>query len=461
MTVSENPALASNGHVDKTKLQVLVCASPWSGHTMPMINIAEQLVWRGYSVTFIAGTEFRKDVDGIGARFVECPDSNYLAIKKLAEAIPTLEEQQAFFRTKLFIEPTGARRDITYQTLEDLKRENPWHSIVIVTESLWLGHHPLYLGAPLPKGFTRRPRIVNIHAIPYHVTSRDTAPFIMAIMPDDSEESREMYRLEHEKAIKGRWAEEIALQMRILAELGCTDVQPTPLYDLVSLTADVTLQMCPPSLEYKRSDFHPRVRFTGALGPRLLKNKKAFVPPAFWDDVVRGDRKVVVVTQGTVAVDYSQLVIPAIKALAQRSDIVVVAILGVKGASLPADVTAPNAHVADYLSYDAILPHASVFVMNAGYGGFVHGAMNGVPMVLAGASEEKPEVANRGEYAGIGINLRTATPTEKQVADAVDTLLRDSRYKKRVMAIKKENEDMRAMDNVERAILEMATADDI
>ena len=94
--------------------------------------------------------------------------------------------------------------------------------------------------------------------------------------------------------------------------------------------------------------------------------------------------------------------------------------------------------------------------MNAGYGGFIHGVVNGTPLVLAGATEDKPEVAARGEYAGVAINLRTAEPSQEQISEAVERILVEKKFKERVMEVKEENEAMKAMDFIEKTILEMA-----
>ena len=107
----------------------------------------------------------------------------------------------------------------------------------------------------------------------------------------------------------------------------------------------------------------------------------------------------------------------------------------------------------DYLPYDAILPYTSVFVMNAGYGGFLHGITNGVPMVLGGETEDKPEIAMRGEWSGVAVNLRTGRPTPAQVLEGVEEVLADARFKQRVEEVRRENERMKVFDVVEREIM--------
>ncbi|OAA70212.1 UDP-glucuronosyl/UDP-glucosyltransferase [Akanthomyces lecanii RCEF 1005] len=448
--------------VDKSNLKVIALASPADGHTFPVLRIVEELVLRGYDVTLLAGEDFKERTAAVGAHYIPVPP--YDGIDKITAELSTitdLGDRIGAAMTKLFIEPTASRMSVLYAALELVKRENPSHKILLLTESFFLGDHPLFLGAPLPKGYSERPRAININACSYALSSVDTAPFGLALVPDGMPESREMYRKMHRDLLNGPLAAAAALQKKTFSELGAKymdSVEACHPIDVITTTADVTLQMCPPSLEYQRSDTHPKVRFIGALPPR--PPKQSFVPPPFWNTVIDGTRRVVVVSQGTVAVRYDQLLIPAVQALADRNDIFVVAVLGRRGAALPVETVIPsNAHVVDYLSYDIMLPRASVFVLNAGYGGFIHGIVNGVPMVLAGGSEDKPEVANRGEFAGVGINLRTGTPSQIQIREAVDEILSNSKYEKRVKELQAENENMRAMDSVEEEIIRWTTMD--
>lgn len=451
-----------SGAANKSNLKIVALASPADGHTFPVLRIVEELVIRGYDVTFLAGDSFKERATAIGAQFISVPPYDDLeAITAELCAIEDEGERVGAAMVKLFIEPTAGRAAVLYAALEQVKRQSPSKKVVLLTESFYLGDHPLYFGAPLPKGYEKRPRAININACSYSLRSVDTAPFGLAIVPDRAPASRDKYKQMHEYLLKGPLATAIALQKDNFTRLGAKpfgDSATCHPLDVLATSADVTLQMCPPSLEYKRSDVHPKVRFIGALPPRARKNEQSL--PPFWASVTKGDRRVVVVSQGTIAVDYSQLLIPALRSLGSRSDILAVAILGRKGAKLPADIQVPsNAHVVDYLSYDTILPYASAFVLNAGYGGFMHGIVNGVPMVLAGGSEDKPEVANRGEFAGVAINLRTGTPSQAEIHRAVSEILSNSQYELRVKEIQLENENMKAMDAVEREITEWAAMD--
>jgi UDP:flavonoid glycosyltransferase YjiC (YdhE family) len=68
-------------------------------------------------------------------------------------------------------------------------------------------------------------------------------------------------------------------------------------------------------------------------------------------------------------------------------------------------------------------------ITNGGYGAVQRALTTGVPLVVAGNTEDKPEVAARVEWFGVGVNLRTGTPTAGEVRHAVRRVLNDASYK--------------------------------
>ncbi len=132
------------------------------------------------------------------------------------------------------------------------------------------------------------------------------------------------------------------------------------------------------------------------------------------------------VAQGTLQLDATIMIVTALRALAKRSDLIVVALLGKRGATLPPrndgseEPIPANAHVLDYFPYDLVLRHADAFLAIAGYGALQHAVTNGVPMVLGGDTEDKPQVALRAEQAGFAVNLRTGRPTEDAIVEGLD-----------------------------------------
>jgi len=210
-------------------------------------------------------------------------------------------------------------------------------------------------------------------------------------------------------------------------------------FDTPYLLADRFLQMCIPSVEYPRSDAPSTIRFTGGL-PKRHRDPYTNAP-GWWDTDILGNttKKIVAVSQGTVQLDYADLIIPTLQALASHPDIIVVAALGSKGATLPEGTVIPeNARVADYIPFDELLPHCAVFVTNGGYGAVQHAIANATPLVIAGETEDKPETAARAEWAGLAINLKTKNPSEEVVAKAVKNIINDTKFKKRALELQAE-----------------------
>nr|WP_241728621.1 nucleotide disphospho-sugar-binding domain-containing protein [Nocardioides zeae] len=162
-------------------------------------------------------------------------------------------------------------------------------------------------------------------------------------------------------------------------------------------------------------------------------------PP--WFAELGKHRPVVHVTQGTVAnTDFTELVRPTVEALADLDVDVVVTTGGRPVAALTDDLAglAPRPerlHVGEFLPYDKLLPLTDVLVTNGGYGGLHHALQHGVPIVVAGDSEDKVETSARVAWSGAGIRLGTSTPTVAQVRAAVQRILGDPSYARASRAI--------------------------
>jgi UDP:flavonoid glycosyltransferase YjiC (YdhE family) len=66
-----------------------------------------------------------------------------------------------------------------------------------------------------------------------------------------------------------------------------------------------------------------------------------------------------------------------------------------------------NTFVAEHILHDLLLPKVDVMVTNGGYGAVQRALSTGIPLVVAGNTEDKPEVAARVAWSGAGVNLRT------------------------------------------------------
>lgn len=318
------------------------------------------------------------------------------------------------------------------KALKFLGTEYPDRAIILMTESLNFGALPIALGAPgfRPTGF------IAIGLNPILLTSIDHAPFGSGLLPDNSVEGRE--RNKAANAIqKQALAESQTAFVEALASVGAADPGLFLLDSLYALP-DCFIQMSSPSVEYPRTDAPKTLRFAG--GYPAAPRSHAIEKPHWWPEVTGSkSKRVVFVCQGTVAMDFNQLVIPTMAALKDRQDLLLIVALGRPGTTLPTDVVVPsNCRVADYIPYDDLLPYCSVFITTGGYGSFQRALKHGTPLVIAGTTEEKPETAARAEWAGVAVNLRTSYPSEEQLNEAVVEILSNDKYTTRAREIQRE-----------------------
>jgi UDP:flavonoid glycosyltransferase YjiC (YdhE family) len=253
---------------------------------------------------------------------------------------------------------------------------------------------------------------------------REVAPFGLGLLPNASLLGRARNRALRFLAPNVVFREASQALARVCAEIG---VAPRKFEGPV-LSPNLFLQPTVEAFEYQRSDLPPQVHFIGAL----LDRPTEFVSPRWWDELVAGRRPVILVTQGTGAPD--QLVAPTISGLVDDDLLLIAA--GVRDPDeLGPSSLSPNVRVERAIPFTPLLSFVDVYVTNGGFGGVQYALSNGVPIVVAGKTGDNLETGNRIAYAGAGINLRTSTPTPRQVAGAVQTILRDSRYRAAAEAI--------------------------
>lgn len=168
------------------------------------------------------------------------------------------------------------------------------------------------------------------------------------------------------------------------------------------------------AMDFGRTDLPASVTFAGILPtappPSML--------PAEVVELLQSPRPLVVVTQGTIANnDFSRLIRPTLDALADQ-DVDVLAALG-PGRTL--DHVPANAVAVGWVPFGDILPRASVYVTNGGFGGTQLALASGVPVVTSGATEDKSLVAARVAAARVGIDLGPDVPSPDAIRTAVTT----------------------------------------
>ena len=388
----------------------LIASQPVTGHVLPALPIASVLVARGHEVRWYTGQKFRAKIEATGARFEPFRTAHDFDDGDLDAAFPGRSAATGFNRAKfdfihLFMKPIASH----YRDLCAILDEYP-ADVLLADAAVWAASCITEKGGP--------PHALYIQTC-LGIVSRDTAPYGTGLPPSSSPIGRLRNRALRALSSNVLFREVSAELARQRASLGLGPRK----FDGVEVSPFLTLSLTVPDFEYPLSDLPPQVHFIGAL----FNDPPADAAlPAWWDEVAATQRPVVLVTQGTFETDPGQLIAPTLAGLAREDLLVVVA--GAPSAETLGDVP-DNSRIAPFIPFALAMPHVDLFVTNGGFGGVHYALANGVPMVSGGATEDKPEVANRVVRAGAGINLRTARPTADQVRDAVRAVLQTPGYR--------------------------------
>lgn len=390
---------------------ILMASIPAHGHVTPLLTIARGLVERGDHVRFITGARFADRVAATGASHLPLPaDADYdeALLRQFPERAKLKGTKAAAFDIEhIFVGPAKSQ----YETMMAAHAARPADVLLL---------EPASMGGAILLGHERRarPPVVVCGVVPLPISSVDTAPFGMGLLP-------------------ARWANRprnaalAAVSRRMLKKPNAIGDQmhrqahgkqlPCSLFDWPT-RAEAIVQFTVRGFEYPRSDAPATLHFAGPL----ITDSQAELPD-WWSDL-DGTRPVVHVTQGTVAnVDYRQVIAPTLQALANENVLIVVSTGG-----RPLDTLPPlpeNARAAMYLPYGELLPRTDVYVTNGGYGGGQYALRYGVPIVATGGKEDKPEVGARVAWSGVGRRLRTERPTSSALRRDILAVLSQPRYR--------------------------------
>jgi UDP:flavonoid glycosyltransferase YjiC (YdhE family) len=400
----------------------LFATMPATGHVMPKLPIARELVSRGHEVDWYTGAVYRELVQSTGATHHPIRSAEDFGGQTISEAFPELVGltgiamvRKAFQR--VFIDNAeGMLRDCQL-----ILSERP--ADAILSEPLFVASRWLHeLGGP--PWATLGESMLGIY-------SRDTAPFGPGLFPMRGPvgalRNRAMNAV-HRRVLFAPVTEhyEQARARVGLAPLGLSFID-------TFVGPYLYMQATVPDFEYPRRDLAEQVHFIGPLLPRAAEG---FAQPSWWDDLAQA-RHVVLVTQGTVATDPHHLLVPTIRALADQPVLVIATTGGsphdavsALGGAVPA-----NVRLEQFVPYAELMPHVDALVTNGGYGTVQHALSRGVPIVVAGATEDKPEVAARIAWSGAGIRIRSQSPAAEELAESVRSVLEEPRFRQRAREI--------------------------
>jgi UDP:flavonoid glycosyltransferase YjiC (YdhE family) len=390
----------------------LFASIPVPAHTTNPLPFAARLVERGHQVFWYAGRAFHDRVAATGATAVPYVAARDFSGDDLFEAFPEFAGRggprvigEAF--DQIFVGHAPQR-------IADLRPVLAEHRIdAMLSDGLMYGVGMLgeLTGVPYAT-FGDGP-------LPY--LEPDTPPFGPGLLPMPGPLGRLRNRAVGAAARALLFRPAHRRYQRIRAEVG---LPPDPGHVLDAVASPMLhLQGCTPAFEYPHRHLPPTVHWVGALRPDPPRH---WTPPDWWSSVTSGGRPVVHVTQGSLRPDMTELVAPALRALAGEDVLVVVTTGGPSAADVAAALGGPlpaNARVTSFVPYDLLLSRANVFVTNGGYTGVTLALAHGVPIVQAGTTEEKSEIGARIQWTGVGLRLGTTRPSVERVRAAVRRVL--------------------------------------
>src|SRR5882672_6903959 len=430
-------------------MKILFASTPGMGHLNPLLAIGRILIAEGHEVVGLSGTALRGRIEGIGAEFRPLPAGADFDLADILSVVPELRnippgpEWLRVAIEHLFVDTIPAQHKGLQQVLRDFPAD------VIIGDDMIFGVLPMLLG---PR--SKRPPIVLCGTSVLHWRREDGAPHFAGLPPATTQAQLNQYAAisqEHDRVVNQPLARRLN---RSLKDLGVGPLSMT-VFDAVVELADAYMQLTVPRIEFPR-DIPPSVHFFGALP--IIPNQ---APLPSWAHELDGSRKVMLVTQGTVANhDFGLLIAPTLAALANEPDLLVIVTAGGRPIDAIPGPIPSNARLASYLPFEWVLPKVDVFVTNGGYGSVNQAMSFGIPLVTAGLTEDKADVNARVAWSGVGIDLATNAPTPQGLREAIRTVLDKPHYRLRASLMAEEFDGIDTRSEILRIVSQVSHISD-
>ena len=326
-------------------MRILIASTPMTGHLNPLLTIGRLLIAEGHEVVGLTGSALRERIEGIGAQFQPLPAGADFDLRDILSVVPELKDIAPGLEwlrvaiERLFVDTVPVQHKGLQQVLRDFPAE------IVIGDDMFFGVLPMLLG---PR--SKRPPIVLCGISILHWRREDGAPHFLGLPPATTQAQLNEYAAisqEHDRVVNQPLAHRLN---RSLKDLGVGPLSMT-LYDSVVELADAYMQMTVPRFEFPR-DIPPSVHFIGTLP--IIPNQ---APLPAWAHELDGSRKVVLVTQGTLANhNFGLLIAPTLAALANEPDLLVVVTAGGRPIDTIPGPVPSNARLASYLPFEWMLP---------------------------------------------------------------------------------------------------------
>lgn len=393
--------------------KIIILIEPAEGHFNPFIPIVRKLVKNGHEVVCITGRKYKEHVENMGATFHPLPIKWDPEDNDIHDILPELKKLSGLSQIKYYL------KYILYDQIPDVLNtlkivlEYFPANVVICDSFMIAGGWMTELGGP-PN--------VRLSVLPLGLPGNNIAPNGLGMLPGKSLFSKlkiNLLNIIFERIVfrdVKKYANKIRKQLNLTPYKKSIFIEA---YEIPNLVLHTSI----PSFEYPREKFPSNFQF---IGPILVSPLDKYKKPEWWSDF-ENDRPVILINQGTIAKDYNDLIRPAIEAL--KNENIIVIVVPVKEGEIKN--IPKNTHAEPYIPFGNLLPHIDIMITNGGFGGTQNALAHGIPIIIAGATEDKMEVAARVEYSEAGINLKNQKPSPVDIKNAVMKILLDPSYKQK------------------------------
>jgi len=400
--------------------KIIVLIEPVDGHFNPFIPILKQLVARKHEIICITGRKFKSKVEKIGISFHPLPVQWDPQEQEVYDFFPELKNKKGLAQIKYYLK--HIMYDQIPDVIEDLNNVlKQFPADVIISDTFMVASNWI--------SELNGPASIRLSVLPLSLPGENIAPFGLGLLPGKTFLTKSRNKLlniifekflfkdvqDHINAIRKQLS--LAIFDRYFFIKG---------YEIPTLVLHTSI----PSFEYPREKTPDNLQF---IGPVLLATDPEYQLPEWWHSMDKS-MPIVLLNQGTVAKNLDDLINPAIDALKDEAvNVIIVPAIENELPNLP-----ENMYAERYIPFGNLLPHIDIMISNGGFGAAQNALAHGIPLIIAGATEDKMEVAARVEYSGAGINLRKQSPSSLEIKNAVNCLLTDSSFKQKATKLQSE-----------------------
>lgn len=398
-----------------------------------MQAVAQALVKRGHSVVWLTSADNEARVKMTGATFVATQDIAAIDAPLMAEnATGLLDKVYSRLKSRVLAQVSDYRRVLATFAVDVLLVDVMPHGARVLYE---LGEIPVY---------------ATLGVIPMYMSNPQSPHPVSGAVPPTSLLGLLWNGIRH------AWNQWVVMPLflkpvidRQRRQLGLGALPYGEAAECFTYSPHLHIQASSPTLEFlqrpKPKDQQLNTHFVGPLVTSVPNSADQL--PSWWDEAVAHPR-VVGITQGTLAMDPTSLILPAIEALVEDKSLLLVVATPHSEDLERGFGDRPNVRFAKWLPYHVLLPQLRLLITNGGYGSITQALSHGVPLICAGQTEDKKDTAARVMWSRVGIDLKTDSPSASEVQVAARRILDDDGYRNRAAQL---GEDLNGLGGANRA----------